>query len=293
MAIGHPGAAQRLANLLLMLPGYAVELGFFFFVLLAYLVPSLRNRTRLSPAQRSLLFISFAAVPVMSLIRSEVLKVNDFGIHAGMFLEFPLLLLGSELLIGQAFMSRESTGADSPGALHPLPVWFRSGARLALFFGVLSTLYIALMLRFAIHAFPELPDHDLFHRAYISDQGYLHLKRAIPSNAVVQFNPAANEDFWRDIDLINVDHQIAITNDQLWCGSELGGDPSGCPTMIESITPLFKSATAEQARSTCRQFGIQYLVVDKYDPAWADRTGWAWTLSPVVSDPEFRALDCR
>ena len=291
MAIGHPEAAESLANLLLMAPGYAIELGFFFFVLLVYLVPAWRGRTPLSPAQRSLVFIAIAALPIMSLIRSEVLKVNDFGIHGGMFLEFPLLLLGSELVIGRSRQKRGATVAGHSGVQPPL--WFRSGAKLAVFFGVLTTVYIALMLRFAIHAVSAPQDHDLFHKAYISTIGYARLDAAIPRDAVVQFNPSSDEDFWRNVDQINVDHQLAIGGDELWCGSELGGDPSGCPAMIAAIRPLFKGATAEEARSTCRQYGIKYLVADKYDPAWNDRKGWVWTLSPVVSDPDFRALDCR
>jgi hypothetical protein len=81
--------------------------------------------------------------------------------------------------------------------------------------------------------------------------------------------------------------------DQQGCGAELGGDPSGCPAMAAAIDSLFNGATAEQARKTCRQFGIQYLVTRVYDPAWNDKTGWVWTLPPVVPDDEFRALDCR
>jgi hypothetical protein len=293
VAISHPGVAQNLAKLLLMAPGYAIELGFFFFVLLVYLVPSLRSLVPLTPAQRSLVVIALAALPIMSLIRSEVLKVNDFGIHGGMFLEFPLLLFGSELMIRGGPEAREATGAGQASASRRLPLWLRSGAKLAACFGVLSTVYIALMLRFAIHAVPAPPEHDLFHKAYISDIGYAKLNAVIPHDAVVQFNPSATEAFWRNVDLINVDHQLAIGGDELWCGSELGGDPSGCPAMIAAISPLFKGATAEQAWSTCRQYGIQYLVADMYDPAWSDRKSWVWTLSPIVSDPNFRALDCR
>jgi hypothetical protein len=81
--------------------------------------------------------------------------------------------------------------------------------------------------------------------------------------------------------------------DKPWCGSEFGGDPSGCPAMAAAIDPLFNGATAEQARATCHQYGVQYLVASIYDPAWKDKSDWVWTLSPVVSDEEFRALDCR
>jgi hypothetical protein len=63
--------------------------------------------------------------------------------------------------------------------------------------------------------------------------------------------------------------------------------------MAATIDPLFSGATAEQARTACRQYGIQYLVATMYDPVWMDKSGWVWTLRPVVSDEEFRALDCR
>jgi hypothetical protein len=63
--------------------------------------------------------------------------------------------------------------------------------------------------------------------------------------------------------------------------------------MAAAVDSLFNSASADQARATCREFGIQYLVARVYDPAWKDKTSWVWTLSPVVSDDEFRALDCR
>ena len=59
--------------------------------------------------------------------------------------------------------------------------------------------------------------------------------------------------------------------------------------MAASIDSLYKQATAVQARATCRQFGIQYLVANMYDQAWNDKQGWVWTLGPVVSDVEFRA----
>jgi hypothetical protein len=94
-------------------------------------------------------------------------------------------------------------------------------------------------------------------------------------------------------DLFGIDHQTAITSDQPWCGSELGGDPGGCSVMASAIDSLFKGATAEQARATCNQYGIGYLVANVYDSAWNDRDGWVWTLKPVVFDEEFRALDCH
>jgi hypothetical protein len=294
LAAGHPLAALNIAKLVLLAPGYAVELGFYFLVFLIYLVPAWRGRTALTPAQRSLVFISVASIPLLSLVRSGVLVSNDFGWRAALPLQFSLLLLASELITRWRL-------ADRTGLPHNTPHWLRSIAALALVIGVYSTLYQALLMRFSgplVVAAHKRAVHDpvagnLSHDAYISYLGYAQLDRVIPQDAVVQFNPVQPDEFWKGVDLAGVDHQAAMGFDKPWCGSEFGGDPSGCPAMAAAIDPLFNGATAEQARATCHQYGVQYLVASIYDPAWKDKSDWVWTLSPVVSDEEFRALDCR
>jgi hypothetical protein len=133
----------------------------------------------------------------------------------------------------------------------------------------------------------------LSHKAYISEVGYAHLDPLIPRNAIVQFNAIDPWTFWKNVDLVNVHHQVAMAEGDLWCGAELGGDPTGCPQMVEKINGLYSGATAGQARSICRSYDIQYLVANIYDPVWSDKESWVWKLTPVVADPEFRALDCR
>ena len=134
---------------------------------------------------------------------------------------------------------------------------------------------------------------NLSHNAFISTIGYSQLDAVIPRNAVVQANPADINPFWSDVDLVALNHQAAITTDKPWCGSELGGDPSGCLVLAAGIDALFKGADAQQARATCGEFGIHYLVARIYDPAWQDKRSWVWKLNPVVANEEFRALDCR
>ena len=65
------------------------------------------------------------------------------------------------------------------------------------------------------------------------------------------------------------------------------------PTMAAAVDALFSGATADHARTTCRQYKISYLVSRIYDPAWQNKQSWVWTLPPAVSDPEFRALNCE
>ena len=302
-AATRPAVALSLAKLLLLVPGYALELGFYFAVLLIYLVPALRGRTPLTPAQRSLVFIAVAILPIISFVRSGVLDINDFGLRAALLMQFCLLLFASEVVTAWNVAARKLTAPrDITGLPSRTPQWLRSIAALALIFGTIGSTYQAFMLRF-LRPLVEMartnsvhdPDaSSLSHDAFVSAVGYAKLDESIPHEAVVQFNPVARDDpLWTSVDLVGIDHQMVIGSDQPWCGSELGGDPAGCASMASAIDALYNGATAEQARATCNQFNIQYLVARVYDPAWNDKSGWVWALKPVVADEEFRALDCQ
>lgn len=302
LAAAHPLAASNLAKLILIVPGYALELGFFLAVFLIYLIPAWRKRMPLTSAQRSLMWIAAATFPFMSFIRSGVLQTNDFAWRAAMFVQFPLLLLASELLTCWSIEDNKPHAPRDPAGLPgSTPRWLRSIAALALVIGVFSTTCQALMFRFLIplgdmasHANGDPYARNLSQKAYISAIGYAQLNSAIPQNAVVQFNP---ENLVKDrmsmiVNMLGIDHQTAIASDEGTCGSEVGGDPSGCPIMAGAIDSVYNGASAEQARATCRLYGIQYLVVRVYDPIWKDRNSWVWTLPGVVSNPDFRAVTC-
>ncbi len=297
----HPVAAQNTAKLLLLLPGYGLELGFYAAVLLIYLIPVWRGRVSMSPTQRALVVICVASFPFMSFLRSGVLMTNDFGWRSALFVQFPTLLLGSELLFAWKLADeKECEQTAMAGLPGKTPQWLRSVASFALVLGVFSTVSQALMFRFLL-PLGDLPSPSISNtsgsmsrRAYIAAVGYAELDKAIPANAVVQFNPAnQNSDrLSMIVNMLGIDHQTAISSDAGGCGSEIGGDSAGCPIMASRIDPLFRGGTAEQARSVCLHFGIQYLVVTSSDPAWNDRQGWVWALTPVVADPDFRALEC-
>ena len=316
ISAAHPAAARAIAKLILLPAGLALELGLYAIVLLIFLIPAWRadrrwpqrSGSKLSDAHRTLLFIVLVTLPITSLIRSAVLDVNDFGIHSALFLEYPLLLLASELLIA-ARLTPAATGSaappDTPSTSSPVPILpspiLRQVITLAIFIGVLGACWHAAVLRFILPiadmgaanaANPHVA--ALPHKAYIAYLGYPELNRRIPSNAIVQFNPEDNWLFWKNVDLANINRQAAMASGNLYsCGSSLGGDPAGCPGMIASIIPAFNRATAQQALSACRAYHIDYLVATVYDPVWHDPKSWVWTLNPVLAKPEFRALECR
>lgn len=302
LATGHPQAALNLAKLVLLAPGYTIELGFFLVVFLIYLVPAWRGRTPLTPAHRSLVLVAAATVVFMSLMRSDVLTLNDFGFRSALLLQFPLLLLASEAMtIWSLEDGKRKAEAASSGLHQGTPQWLRSMAALTLVIGAMGVVSQALWFRFIVPVAESAKTRagnapepgTISHNAYISNIGYGELDASISREAIVQFNPMRQELYLKAADLVGVDHQTAIFGDKQGCGSELGGDPSGCPAMAAAIDSLFNGATAEQGRAACNAYGIQYLVARVYDPAWKDKSGWVWTLQPVVSDDEFRALDCR
>ncbi len=244
--------------------------------------------------------LAVASFPFLSLLRSRVLAYDDYGIRSVLILQCVLLLLASELLMGGGMADqRRGTTVEVPGVSPRTPQWLRVAASLALSLGVLSTFCQALMLRFVLpvaeanmskHQVPQA--RAISHNAYISHVGYAQMDRAVPKDAVVQFNPKVPNPFWTDVDLVGVNRQVAIAGDTDGCGSMAGGDPSGCAAMAAAVDGLYKGATAEQARAVCGEYGIGYLVARVYDAAWKDGAGWVWTLRPVVQDAEFRVLDC-
>ncbi len=301
LAAVHPVAARQCADLILLLPGYVLELGFYLMVLLVFLIPAWRGRMRLSAGQRAMLFLAIAAFPLITLLRSEVISNNDFGWRSALVLQFPLLLLGAQLVSDWNADEKKRTSEPPQNAqsLHS-PSWVRSLTSLALAIGIMSTVSQVLALRFGLalmeenmHRLHKADANRLSHTAWFTELGHQQLDALISPSAVVQYNPSHLDGFFAVVDQIADRRQVAIVSDENGCGSTLGGDPRGCAVMAATLDGVFHGASAEKARTACRQLGIQYLVADVYDPAWNDRSGWVWTLPAVVADPEFRAVDCR
>ncbi len=294
-AAAHPGFAANVAKLVLLPPGYLIELGFFLLVLPFYAMPSWRGNSPVTPAQRTLLFLAIATLVLTSFLRSWVLTLNDFGFRSALFLQFALLLLASDLFAARRLAPASRSSSPAPSPASGSPAWVRSLASLALTIGVLSTVYQVLMLRFTLPLAEWAHDRDalsLSRNAGSSASGYARMNLEIPPDATVQFNPSPPSAFWSYPDLLGVNHQVAMITARGLCGSELGGDPAGCPLMAAEIPALFRVASAQQARTVCSRYQIRYLVARTYDPAWSDQQGWVWQLAPVVADPEFRVLDC-
>ncbi|HWT65799.1 MAG TPA: hypothetical protein VN151_06760, partial [Terracidiphilus sp.] len=127
LSAGHPLLALNAAKLLLLVPGYALELGVYLLVLMVFLVPRWRGRVRMTDAQGTLVFLALAALPAMTFLRSSVLTVNDFGWRAALLMQFPLLLLASEVLTGWRMEDAKRTDELEATALpRKTPRWLRA-----------------------------------------------------------------------------------------------------------------------------------------------------------------------
>ncbi len=270
-AAGHPFASLNVAKLILLVPGYAVELGFFFHCP-AHLSRSGMARTNASSILNSahLYSSSLPLLAFVSLIRSGVLQSNDFGWRGSLILQFPLLLLASEVVTSWSLAETQKSESGAIGLHQNMPRWLRcSLAALTLVIGALGIAYQGLMLAGFITLLGEArmsADYDprvrsFSHNAYISLIGYDHLPdAAIPRDAVVQFNPIHQEPFWIAADLLGVDHQTAIMSDPTLVRLRAWhGDSSGCIEMSGPIDAIFNGETAQKARTQHLQ-SIRYPV---------------------------------
>ena len=91
LAEAHPAAEDAGVGLVLLLPGYFVELGFYGLVLLAALWAM--RRRRLDEAARTALLLAVAGLAVSTFLRSTIVENNDFAMRSILIAQFFLLLL--------------------------------------------------------------------------------------------------------------------------------------------------------------------------------------------------------
>ena len=292
----HPFLFLQAVRLLFLLPGYAIELGFFGVVLVVFW----SRRRALDPARRTALFFAVCGLLMVSFLRSGVIENNDFGYRAAMLPCLFLLLLGTDLMLE----IRASSKADPRKATHG-GLTFALSRRLLLL-GVAGTAYQAFELRLflpllsAAHA-PAVA--GLPEAAYAARKAFGNLASIADTNldGPVQTNTTGKNIYLHLINMLYSDRATIIdaTSD---CGAVFGGDPAPCSRIERQIQTLFSTAgqTSAKARETCGTWGAHYLAAYRDDPVWKDPEGWVWTLplAATDADPEgraslYRVVDCR
>lgn len=286
---------SRVIELCLLPPGFAVLLGFHLLAFIYLLWLRARHRDAFSQSHRTLLTFCLISFPIISFIRSGVLTSDDYGYRAPYILQFCLILVGSEMLV--RWSSKDAANANQTAGVRRYgKTMLRLFTYSCLGIGILTSLTQAFFYRFDVYLISLRGAQyatSIAHDPYLLTKGFEELNKAISPGAVVQANPSDINRFRETTQVMNNPHQTAISYDHPWCGSELGGDPAGCSVMAPRIDRIFRRATASEAQSVCRDFGIDFLVAEVNDAIWSDRGSWVWSLKAVVAQPEFRALGCK
>ena len=292
----HPFLFLQVVRLLFLVPGYAIELGFYGVVLVVFW----SRRHALDPARRTALFFSVCGLLMVSFIRSGVIENNDFGYRAAMLPCLFLLLLGTDLLLEIRASSKAAPRKAANGALA-----FALSRRLLLL-GVAGTAYQAFELRSflpllsAAHqpAVAGLPE-----AAYAARKAYGKLASVADAgvDGPVQANTAGGNLYLHLVNML-YSERSTIMDAARDCGAVFGGDPAPCSRIEQQMQTLFSAPgqTSANARETCGAWGAHYLAAYRDDPVWKDPRGWVWTLPLAATDADlgaqtsglYRVVDC-
>jgi hypothetical protein len=281
LALAHPRFEDAIAGLILLPPGYFVELGFYGLVLVLVLVAAARSQ--LDEAARTSLVLTLAGLTAASFLRSTVIANNDFGIRSILIAQFYLLLLAVQWC---------------EGAFAPTNRPLRIAMYTMLWIGLTGTAYQVAGLRLYLPVEEHLgrPDEaGLAERAMALRRGFEAMDQRIPRDAVVQFNTAQPSDLFRYAQIMQAGRQMATAFPE--CDSVFGGDPSACPALSQGVDRLFSQSgqpapSAIDARTACAQLGVTHLIATEADSIWLDRRGWVWNLPAAVDTGNLRVLNC-
>lgn len=271
---------RQLLNLALLPLNYFVELGFFLVVGIVQIAGHWRLRRNLE--QAAVLCILIVSVLTATFVRSVVIPTNDLGMRGFLPAQFILLLWGADWL-----WQREKLQAT-------LSELSRSAVQLLLLIGIAGTLYQVALLRFCavfsdLTSFPALfyNDHQMGLRTMANREVYETLKVQLPANAVVQFNPRGELDYFM-FALYSNRQTFAVGTT---CGTEFGGDMNLCRQVFPQVDDIFRSGSlsAQDVNALCQRFGISALVVNSIDPVWALPGSWIWKMQPAAANEFTRA----
>lgn len=283
----HPRLEYVVVSLLLLLPGYITEFGFYVPVLLAG-IRSVRSGARhngIPESTRTAVFLTLTGLCVATFFRSTVIGSNDFGFRSILIPQFFLLLLAVLWLEGAL-----PVPAPRPGSM----------ARAMLWIGVAGTVYQVIGLRL------YLPVEDALHRPRANALGEysMALRRAfddansrIPSSAVLQFATQHPSPYFNFAELMEARRPIGTAFPQ--CDAPFGGELSRCAAVESGAASLFAvsaethALSAASASAICSQLGIDDLVATRWDAVWYDPSGWVWGLPSVTDTGQVRIVRCR
>jgi hypothetical protein len=273
----HPRLEDSVVGLVLLVPGYFAELGFFGLVLVVAL--RAMRRSAVDESIRTAIFLAGVVLLAATFLRSALVDNNDFGFRSILISQFFLLLLAVRWCEG----GFGATGRSLRVAMVTM-----------LWIGVAGTVYQAAGLRLYLPVQDRGANPDFYglsERALALRLGFEEMDRVVPKEAVVQYDTPGSGEFVRYATILELRRQMASGSPG--CGVPFGGNASECDGVEQGIARLYTPGlSVAQARESCGSLGIGYLVATRWDQVWNDSGGWVWELPAAVSTGDVRVVAC-
>jgi len=280
---------ETAANAIFLPINYALELGFFLAVGILRLRQLVRGRVQANASELAAWTLIATSFLVGTFLRSSTLSSNDLGWRC--FLPAQLILLLWGVMIVDDWWFPGSSIAPKAA-----PKWARCVLAASLVLGVMGTAYQIFMLRM----FPVLVDRGSIagpswvvagrqfgKRAYALRSAYDALDAQLPASAVLQSNPQSEDLI---LHMLYSRHDAAAGNGE--CGTDFGGDPRVCALRLRKLSRLFELPDGSDLEATCREYGIDALIVEDSDLVWREPSSWIWSQQPEVANDYVRAFRC-
>jgi len=291
-------SALTLLNLVFLPVNYALELGFFLAVAALRLRQLARGRVEANANELAAWTLIAASFLIGTFLRSSTTGTNDLGWRCFLPAQFVLLVWGA-MLVDDWWFHRPSVTPD-PGPRVALRPWLRGTLFTLLILGLLGTGYQIFMLRL----FPVLSDRGLRggaswvdgdrqfgKRAYALRSAYEVLDAQLSASAIVQSNPATMHSVLHMLYSAH-DSAAATPTGDPECGTAFGGDPGLCSQRRQKLAELFELPDGNSFEATCREYGIEAIVVENADRVWRQPSSWVWNRVPAVANDYVRAFRC-
>jgi len=285
-------SALTVANAIFLPINYTLELGFFLGVGVLRLRQLVRGRVEASANELAAWTLVTTSFLIGTFLRSSTTGSNDFGWRCFLPAQLILLLWGATIVHDRSFHGAASQPAPRP--------WARAALATLLILGILGTAYQVFMLRM----FPVLsdrgtiaglswvdPDRQFGKRTYALRSAYEALGAQLPSSAVLQSNPATANPIPH---MLYSGHDAAAATPlgDPECGTAFGGDPGLCTLRLQKLAGLFELPDGRSLDATCREYGIDAVVVEDSDRVWQEPSSWIWNQHPAVANDYVRAFRC-
>ena len=294
---------------------FLLDLGFFAFVLFWQAFRDFLSKEPMPRSARVLWLIFFGiGIPGTRLTSAALQTNNDFARHAGLGMEWVLLLWSAPMIVDFFEKRRQARLGNEPFPLSRATRWAAVCAVIGLAGGVvqivLDRIHTPLM---DMTSAPRVvvAEHVPFigYRFRQIESAMTAAKRLTPQNGIVQSDPHS---ILAPVFLLYNDRQMAAADDG--CNTPFGGDPQTCVPLVRSLVALFGGTgaryftdmtalknplpfdpamvTTGNFEKVCTANRIDVVVADYTDPAWRDQTSWVWQLQPVFANSTARVFRC-